>query len=244
MAEDLAQVFRRIKPGVVAIAVARGDEFDSQIVLGTGFNVDPRGLVLTAAHVIRPVIASPNEADRKNLLVEFVIPNPAEGVVYRADVGVSGFPLGLAFEPSSRASSASTFQTGIVGAIVPHPSVPTSKRKQYRLDIGVNYGNSGGPVFLPSDGRVIGIVTDRPAYQAAVLAKGIGPTDYTVLAQSGLTHAIPIEYAAGVVTTLRAMSETEVDDFTKRLAEAGPRGIAVNEHTLTADPREPEDNRS
>src|SRR4030088_857755 len=57
-------VFTRIRHGTVAIAtgplVVPGKPFDMQRlrILGTGFVVDNRGVVLTAKHVIEPIAAS------------------------------------------------------------------------------------------------------------------------------------------------------------------------------------------
>jgi S1-C subfamily serine protease len=181
---DLVSVFRRVKPAVVAIAKRKGDAYDEQEIIGTGFNVDPRGLVVTAWHVVQPLLRSPNRADAALLAVEFIIPAGqneitrfdvpvAWGIGFQGDVailgltpssaafptleltsgddvnegttvGVCGYPLGLALEPGVQAV-ASTFQTGIVGAIVPYPTATGVDRKEFRLDIGVNQGNSGRP---------------------------------------------------------------------------------------------------
>jgi S1-C subfamily serine protease len=80
---------------------------------------------------------------------------PSEGDI----VAACGFPYGAEFHEGKTVLS--SFLTGIVSAVVPHPVVPRDEIAHYALQMPVNPGNSGGPVFDPTTGAVVGIISRR-----------------------------------------------------------------------------------
>ena len=51
---SLADIYKKIKPAVVAIAIVekKGTEVSFDKIFGTGFCVDPNGIIVTARHII------------------------------------------------------------------------------------------------------------------------------------------------------------------------------------------------
>lgn len=82
---------------------------------------------------------------------------PYEGL----EVGTCGFPMGNALHLQLKTAS-SSFTRGIVSSIAPVPGAPPTQVTGYQLDITATFGNSGGPVFDWSDGRVIGVLQGGP----------------------------------------------------------------------------------
>jgi serine protease Do len=79
------------------------------------------------------------------------------------DVALCGYPYGFTnlFErgkPGLRGIN-SVAQRAIVSALWPYQSSRGSEIALMQLDTLTNPGNSGGPVFLPSTGEVIGVLT-------------------------------------------------------------------------------------
>lgn len=81
--------------------------------------------------------------------------DPREG----DDIATCGFPYGFEFHFGK--SLTSIFLAGIISAVVPHPALPTDKRHHYLLQLPIHPGNSGGPVFDPITGAMIGIISSR-----------------------------------------------------------------------------------
>jgi S1-C subfamily serine protease len=82
----------------------------------------------------------------------------------------------------------SVVQRAIISALWPYPSSRDSEVTLMQLDTLTNPGNSGGPVFLPSTGEVIGVLTgflqNRSDGQAL---------------NTGISEAIPIHYLGNLV---------------------------------------------
>jgi S1-C subfamily serine protease len=73
------------------------------------------------------------------------------------EVGICGFPLGLRLPKGAELHQFTPIaQKGIIAAILPWPGVPNPHA--FQLDINVNPGSSGSPVFNIETGEVIGIV--------------------------------------------------------------------------------------
>jgi hypothetical protein len=72
---ELTEVFERIAPSVVALGVRQttplgGDDYAN--IIGTGFVVDPRGIVVTAGHIVETLMA----ADERAFAMPFENPEP------------------------------------------------------------------------------------------------------------------------------------------------------------------------
>jgi len=107
-------------------------------------------------------------------------------------IGVIGFPQGIQI-PSSRDATlelAPVFQAGTIAALLPSPSFGGVER--YALDLFVNTGSSGSPVFL-ADGKVIGIIMQTRELKAFLLTyKGrLTSTAMPERKETGLGYAIP-----------------------------------------------------
>jgi S1-C subfamily serine protease len=70
------------------------------------------------------------------------------------DIALCGFPDGIRLHDSVKAS----FASGIVSAIHPDPGIPPRQREEIQFDAPVLGGTSGGPLFTPNTGEVIGMV--------------------------------------------------------------------------------------
>jgi len=73
------------------------------------------------------------------------------------EVAACGYPYGTMYYGGKNILS--SFLCGYVSAVVPHPKMPLVARQHYLVQIPVNPGNSGGPVFDPETGKLIGIVS-------------------------------------------------------------------------------------
>jgi len=91
-------------------------------------------------------------------LAEFTL--PYEGL----EVGTCGFPMGNDLHLQFKTVS-SSFTRGIVSSIAPAPGTKPAQVTGFQLDITATFGNSGGPVFDWSDGRVIGVLQGGPIQQ-------------------------------------------------------------------------------
>lgn len=81
------------------------------------------------------------------------------------------FACGWPYGTKLNHSVVSSFVFGTVAAVLPHPVVRLTGRKEYVVQIPVNPGNSGGGVFDQTTGRLIGIVSAR--YQAGGIPTGL-----------------------------------------------------------------------
>ncbi len=109
-----------------------------------------------------------------------------------------GFPFGAQIQPSNAVNP--TLSIGVVSAILPAPhviqAVPENFR-EFQLDMAIQKGNSGGPVFRPADGTAVGIVA---------------AAEFVSRVPIGIGYAIPINRAKPLVTALL----DEADEFRRR----------------------------
>jgi serine protease Do len=107
-------------------------------------------------------------------------------------VALCGYPYGFTNlfnrgEPGLRGVN-SVVQRAIISALWPYPSSRGREVTLMQLDTLTNPGNSGGPIFLPSTGEVIGVLTgflqNRSDGQAL---------------NTGISEAIPIHYLGDLV---------------------------------------------
>lgn len=81
------------------------------------------------------------------------------------------FACGWPYGTKLTHSAVSSFVFGTVAAVLPHPMVRLTGRKEYVVQIPVNPGNSGGGVFDDETGHLIGIVSSR--YQVGGIPTGL-----------------------------------------------------------------------
>ncbi len=204
--------------------------------VGSGFVIDPQGLIVTNHHVTRDaaaitvtlpdgrtfqgrVIGQDPETDLALVSIDAKGLSTLKFAERRAVrvgewVVAIGSPLGLS----------TTVTAGIVSAL--KRSVPISERVEFlQTDAPINPGNSGGPL-LNLDGEVIGINT-----AIAARAQGIG-------------FAIPVETARFVVSELRQKGKVErpwmglfiaLDASGLRVSEVSPAGPAARAGILAGD---------
>lgn len=74
-------------------------------------------------------------------------------------VAACGFPFGhILYQVAGSVNS--SLSVGHVSALLPAPpAVRQQNFRKFQLDMATTYGNSGGPVFRPDSGEVMGIVT-------------------------------------------------------------------------------------
>ncbi len=165
------RVYKLASPAVVSIQSRTGN--------GSGSIIDPKGLVLTNAHVVRgsttvnvilsdkrqfrgTVIASTRNPDLAVIKLEGVTDNlptiqiASSGAI---QVGQRAFAIGNPF-----GRFAGTLTTGIISRI-------DSDRKLLQTDAALNPGNSGGPL-LNSRGELVGVNT--AIFTASSANSGIG----------------------------------------------------------------------
>ena len=177
---DIRAILAKVEPSVVRIDVTSNpDTIDSQSGTGTGFIVDPDGIIVTNAHVANAETASAAtqlvvtlsdgdsvrgrvigedrtqdlavvKIDRKNL------PTVQLGDSDTLQVGDAvvaiGNALGIAGSP--------TVTSGIVSGLgrTVHVAATETLVDAIQTDAAINPGNSGGPL-VDTNGRVIGINT-------------------------------------------------------------------------------------
>lgn len=165
---------------------------------GTGVVIDPRGVIITARHVVEgahhvavrfagdgPVV--PAEVVHQNTDLDFAIllvnvgtriehvvplPSAVQGLSVRDVVTAIGYP----FDADRRQPQSSR---GIIGGVLDDG--------QLQLDISVNPGNSGGPLLNEAD-ELVGIVVARASHRIG--AEGIGIAVPIAPIRTALGHAL------------------------------------------------------
>jgi S1-C subfamily serine protease len=187
--EDLVSVYKKYRNCVVTVLAEYGP------AKGTGFIIDPSGLVLTNQHVVRrsefvavqldethrlraTVLSADPEKDIAVLWVNFekapetlaapLLQKDEEPAVEGEKVFTIGSPL----------SQSKVMTTGIVSKV---------EKRAIISDVNINHGNSGGPLFN-SRGAVIGITAFRDPDSG-------GP---------GISGVIRIEEAQSVIADAKA----------------------------------------
>jgi S1-C subfamily serine protease len=116
------------------------------------------------------------------------------------EIAICGFPLGdLLIRTHPGPYFSPTFSAGIVSASLSFPEAPSEYRTHFRMDMMVNPGNSGGPVFNERTGEIVGIVVNRmddfeivkkgEPQALDIEGKEINPPDYVYI-PTGLAHGI------------------------------------------------------
>lgn len=123
--------------------------------------------------------------------------DPREG----DDIATCGFPYG--FELHLGKSVTSIFLTGIISSVDPHPIIPPHKRHHYLLQLPTQPGNSGGAVFDPNTGAVIGIISSRVEDKKHVYEKDSGKDLGEIDIPTGMTIAMPIHPLQEAIQSLK-----------------------------------------
>ena len=205
MSEDLqgnrAELIRSLLPAVVNISVrkdvaaARGAEVATasdrgaiKAYVGSGFIIDPSGLLVTNYHVVEDAFeisvtlsdgtelpGTMLHASRQADLAIVQIKGDSNKLQVGDQVFAIGDPLGIGTSVSA----------GIVSGL--HRDVQDSPYDNYiQTDAAINHGNSGGPLF-DMEGHVVGVNTAL-----------VSPTD----SSAGLGLAIPADSVRFVVERL------------------------------------------
>jgi hypothetical protein len=77
------------------------------------------------------------------------------------DVGTCGYPFGD-FLWSQVGTVTSSFSRGAMSSIIPAQGIAREHLKGFQLDLLSAPGNSGGPIFCPTTGKVFGILQGGP----------------------------------------------------------------------------------
>jgi S1-C subfamily serine protease len=186
---------------------------------GSGFLVDPSGLILTNQHVVRDArsarvrLASGDVYDRVSILAEddrrdiailqiagFDLPTlplaNSDSVRIGAPVVLIGSPLGLE----------NTVSTGIVSGRRQEPE----GFQLLQVTAPASQGSSGGAV-LSADGRVVGIATSQ------------------LRAGQNLNFAVPINYARGMLQHVARATPVELEPTSGPPGEAATRPVRSRE---------------
>jgi len=158
--DELSAQYKRLQNAVVTIW--------SEFGHGTGFIVDPSGLILTNQHVLGPsdYVAVQFDDVTKTAAAKLIADPEQDIAVIWADLSVfpnavvAPLPTGSASEPGavegervftigSPLTQQKIVTTGIVSKVEPRAIIS---------DVRIDHGNSGGPLFN-SLGQVIGITT-------------------------------------------------------------------------------------
>jgi S1-C subfamily serine protease len=73
------------------------------------------------------------------------------------EIATCGFPLGNALQ-DQLGTVTSSFTRGVISSIIPAPYVQRDQVRGFQLDLTATNGNSGGPVFVLSTGKVFGVL--------------------------------------------------------------------------------------
>lgn len=73
------------------------------------------------------------------------------------EIATCGFPLGN-YLHEQLGTVTSSFTKGIISSIIPGPDVPQKHLKGFQLNLAATGGNSGGPVFSLSTGKVFAVL--------------------------------------------------------------------------------------
>jgi len=88
------------------------------------------------------------------------------------EVGICGFPLGN-YLRGQLGTVTSSFSKGIISSIIPSPNIKLKHLTGFQLNITATNGNSGGPVFLISSGKVFGVLSCAPINPSGKIVHGI-----------------------------------------------------------------------
>ena len=157
--DDLTSMFQKYKTSVVTVW--------SEIGSGTGFVVDPAGLVMTNQHVVGPSELVSVQFDARRKVSAKVLAFDAERDVAILYADLSAFPEATIAPITAQKRGAIAVEgerVFTIGSplglrkIITSGIVSKVEARAILSDVNINHGNSGGPLFN-SLGQVIGITT-------------------------------------------------------------------------------------
>jgi S1-C subfamily serine protease len=189
-ADDLVSVYKAYRDSIVTVLAEYGP------AKGTGFVVDPAGLVLTNQHVVRKSEFVAVQIDPTHRLQATVLMSDSEKDIAVLWADFSKVPEIVAVpliqkgdEPAIEGEKVFTIGSPLHQRKVMTTGIVSKVEKRAIIsDININRGNSGGPLFN-SRGVVIGITTFGDT------SKNGGP---------GIAGTIRIEEARGLIAEAKA----------------------------------------
>src|SRR5579864_7083036 len=108
------------------------------------------------------------------------------------EVGICGFPLGLTLPRDNKMRQMTAIvQRGVVAAVLPWTGIPNPHA--FQLDININGGSSGSPMFFADTGEIVGVVFAAP-YKPHPISIAVNDNKLqidTVPLPTGFGYAIP-----------------------------------------------------
>ncbi|MER5549732.1 serine protease [Streptomyces sp. NPDC002589] len=144
------------------------------------------------------IVINGKQAELTTGVAEISSDRPRDG----APIAVSGYPLQESTLITTCGIIASAWATELIPALGSQAAFPEMPRQTdvYVVDVTVNRGNSGGPVYLSESGRVIGVCR---AFRSAQVFAGDQPAQINgqaLATNSGLSLVVPIRYGEEMLT--------------------------------------------
>lgn len=92
------------------------------------------------------------------------------------EIGTCGFPLGN-YLYDQLGTVASSFTTGVISSIIPYSGCPKEHVRGFQLSLTATHGNSGGPVFSLTSGKVFGVLQGGVQHTSGALLQGIAKAE-------------------------------------------------------------------
>ena len=108
-------------------------------------------------------------------------------------VATCGWPYGTEIQRATNEPPLSSFRWGRISMISPHPEMSPAGRNLYYTQMPVDPGNSGGGVFSPQTGQLIGVVS------AKLVMGGM---------DTGLSVVVPLTHAMSVIRQILQQEES------------------------------------
>ena len=149
------------------------------------------------------------EALKRQATLRHVKLGRSEGVQEGDDVAICGFPLGLVLDQSARLRQMTPIvQRGIIAAVLPFSGLKNPHA--FQLDIHINPGSSGSPLFRAETGEVIGVVFAAPQRTGEVVIPGVFEGDEqlgSVYLPTGFGYAVPLSRYFGQPNAMRRLPD-------------------------------------
>lgn len=157
---EAADLFKTLRSGVVTV--------EGELGSGTGFIIDPRGLILTNQHVVSETNEIHVRFDKRTSVKARLLATDVERDLAILQVNLAAFPnstvLKIAADSPANPSLLEGEQIFTIGSPLQQDKILTTgivskiEARAIISDITLSYGNSGGPLFN-SLGEVVGVTT-------------------------------------------------------------------------------------